>query len=131
MKGQETQYKMGEKSRFRAFITDRVHLKRLLLAFGLLAYFLIMTWGLTATGIGCVFLYLFGIECPGCGMTRALKCLLQLDLAGAFRYNPLIFCMPYVFSYIIFDFKGRIHKYILLGIGAAAVINWVLNAFVH
>lgn len=32
-----------------------------------------------------------GIECPGCGMTRAAACLLRLDFAGAWRMHPLVF----------------------------------------
>lgn len=37
----------------------------------------------------CPFRFLFGISCPGCGMTRAFGALLTLDLKGAFRAHPL------------------------------------------
>ena len=37
----------------------------------------------------CPYSYLFGICCPGCGMTRAFWALLHLDLQGAFHYHPL------------------------------------------
>ncbi len=30
-----------------------------------------------------------GIPCPGCGMTRAMKSVLQLDFIAAFRWHPL------------------------------------------
>ena len=33
---------------------------------------------------------LLGLHCPGCGGTRMALRLLQLDLAGAFRANPLL-----------------------------------------
>lgn len=82
------------------------------------------------TGIGCFIKHFTGIPCPGCGITRALFALLRLDFASAFNYNPLIFCMPYVFAYIFFDFKNkRLHNIILAFIGTFAVINWGLNVF--
>ncbi len=38
----------------------------------------------------CLFRALTGFYCPGCGMTRALHALLHLDIATAFRMNPLV-----------------------------------------
>ena len=35
-------------------------------------------------------LHLFGIYCPTCGMTRAARALLELDLAASLRYHPLL-----------------------------------------
>lgn len=101
--------------------------RALLLAAGLGAYFLVAFWIMRRTGVGCVFLHFFGVPCPGCGMTRALRCLLDLDLAGAWRWHPLIFAMPYVLLYVLFDWKGRVHKRILSVIGILALINWVIN----
>lgn len=51
--------------------------------------------------ITCVFFDVFGIPCPGCGMSRALFSLLQLDFKAAFMYHPLIFVMPFIGGYII------------------------------
>lgn len=43
----------------------------------------------------CVFQRLLGVECPGCGMTRAMSAALHGDAAGAFAHNGLIvFWMP-------------------------------------
>ena len=75
----------------------------------------------------CPFDYLLGISCPGCGMTRALLCLLRLDLAGAARHNAVIFFMPYVFLYILFDWKHRVHKLILAGIAGIAIRQWIIK----
>ena len=42
-------------------------------------------------GVTCPILFLTGISCAGCGMSRAWLSLLRLDLAGAFAFHPL-FC---------------------------------------
>lgn len=99
--------------------------QRLLLLAGMSAYFAAAFFLMEKTGIGCVFLHFFGIPCPGCGMTRALRCLLQLDFAGAFRHHPLVFAMPYVFAYIFLPARSRWHPYLLAAIGAIAVMLWV------
>lgn len=101
------------------------YFRRLLLFFGMVLYFFLAYWILDRTGIGCVFVYFWGIPCPGCGMTRALLALLRLDFAAAFGYNPLIYAMPYVFCYVFFPMEGRIHRRILTVIGIAGLINWV------
>lgn len=100
--------------------------KKILLALLFLAYFTIVYIVMWKTGITCVFLHFIGIPCPGCGMTRALRCVLQLDFASAWVYNPLIFCMPYVFAYIFLDFKNKkVHNRIIVAIGIFAVVNWL------
>lgn len=38
----------------------------------------------------CVFHMLTGLQCPGCGATRAAYHLLHGDIAGAFAFNQLI-----------------------------------------
>ena len=48
----------------------------------------------------CKFKEVIGVPCPGCGITRALLCLLQLDFVGAFNYNPMIYC--YIVSLFIY-----------------------------
>ena len=35
----------------------------------------------------CLFKNLFGEECYGCGMTRAVFCMLHFDLSAAWHYN--------------------------------------------
>jgi hypothetical protein len=41
----------------------------------------------------CLFHALTGLQCPGCGTTRALHHLLHGDLAGAFRLNAMLFAV--------------------------------------
>lgn len=38
---------------------------------------------------GCMFHKVTGLDCPGCGMTRATHALLNGRLADAFRFNPV------------------------------------------
>lgn len=81
-------------------------------------------------GITCIFLEIFGIPCPGCGMTRAVSCLMRFDFIGAARYNITVFFMPYIFAFICFDFKSKIHNYVTVGIACIAVLNWVVKLII-
>ena len=102
-------------------------LRKILLGFGLLAYFTAAFYIMKRTGIPCVFRHFLGIPCPGCGMTRAMYSLVSLDFQAAWQYNPLIFTMPYVVCYLFFEWKHPVHKRILFFIGIAAIVNWLIN----
>jgi hypothetical protein len=39
----------------------------------------------------CLIEAILGVECPGCGLSRAFQALLHGDLAGAWAHNPLVF----------------------------------------
>ena len=45
--------------------------------------------GIISTCYKCPSKYVFGIPCPGCGMTRALIALCTLDIEQAMYYHPL------------------------------------------
>lgn len=66
--------------RGRVFQILRTHLA---MAAGVLAYLLLVRV--------CPVQWLFGVPCPGCGMTRAHLALLRLDFAQAWYYHPLVF----------------------------------------
>jgi len=55
-----------------------------------LLFLLIPTRWLEAHPAPCLFRALFGVRCPGCGMTRALSCALHGRWRDAWRYNPLV-----------------------------------------
>lgn len=90
-------------------------------------YFSVMIPVMKHFNISCFFRHFFGIICPGCGMTRAVLSVFRLDFAAAFRYNPLVFALPYIGLYILFHFKAKAHKYILAGIGILFLLNWVIR----
>lgn len=59
-----------------------------------------VTYGLVvyAVGIPCLFHFATGLYCPGCGATRAVKCLLHGDWSGAVHQNGwlVIFVLPWL-----------------------------------
>lgn len=55
----------------------------------LLAYYFFVLY--TGRGIDCPIHYFTGLECPGCGNTRAVVALLRFDIRSALKYNPLVF----------------------------------------
>lgn len=66
------------------------------------------------SGIGvCPLRTLFGLSCPGCGMSRAWWELLSGDLPGALRYHPL-FWLP-VPALLLLLFRDRVPPRIFTG----------------
>ena len=67
---------------------------------------------LTGIYIECPIHKLTGLYCPGCGLTRMIRSIFQLDFYQAFRYNQLIFIsLPFIIFLFINDlyseFKGK------------------------
>ena len=82
-------------------------------------------------GIYCLFVRLFGIPCPGCGMTRAYLALLRLDVTGAFEMHPMFWSVPILVLFYLFDgkiFRPRwINTAILTLIFIGFFINWIFK----
>lgn len=95
------------------------HLKKLLYLF-LLVFCLLFLYH-------CPFDYLLGVSCPGCGMTRALFCILMLRFGKAFYYHPGIYLILPAFllwcldRFKVLSLKQRT-KTVLLSVGIAALL---------
>ncbi|MCL2566173.1 MAG: DUF2752 domain-containing protein [Defluviitaleaceae bacterium] len=51
-------------------------------------------------GYICPSMWLLGLPCPACGLTRAAFSLIRLDFRGAAAYNPMIFAaLPAFYFY--------------------------------
>jgi len=62
---------------------------------GLVAYFYLTN---LLFGSVCPSKILFGLPCPGCGLTRAALLMLGGDIIGSLRMNPIL---PFLFVYAI------------------------------
>ncbi len=76
----------------------------------------------------------FGIPCPGCGMTRALTCLLHGDLQASFYYHPILIPTGIAAIIVLYALVRQQEKLmgITLLIWAAAMIGvyiWRMIAF--
>jgi hypothetical protein len=61
----------------------------------------------------CVFHALTGLECPGCGGTRALHQLLHGRFVDAYRLNPMLFLMaPFVAAGSLTDAQWTRHRWV-------------------
>ena len=78
-----------------------------------------------AFSLPCPVHYITGISCPGCGMTRALWHLAQLDVATALRYHPLCVALPpFVLLWILTRVKGyKRGEIILLSVAVTLLIG--------
>ncbi len=71
-------------------------------------------------GIPCIFKLITGYDCPGCGITRCLFSLINLDIKSAFNYNALvtILIVPFVIYYCymnycyVFGKNNNLKKYV-------------------
>ncbi len=48
----------------------------------------------------CLFHHLFNVECPGCGMTRAISSILHGDLGAAMRFNRSVLVVFPLLCYV-------------------------------
>lgn len=84
-----------------------------------------------AFGIPCLYKHFLGVECIGCGMSRAFFSVLRLDFVAAFNYHPMFWSVPIAYLYFLFDGKLFGKKFldygILVLIAIGFLINWIAN----
>jgi hypothetical protein len=62
--------------------------------------------------IPCIWQSIFGIHCPGCGLTTAFISMIEFDFKNAFKSNWLIFIIvPIVIYYVIQDYVKFRNEY--------------------
>jgi len=80
------------------------------------SYLLFSTLLKSTTGIDicipCIWQSIFGIHCPGCGLTTAFISMIEFDFKNAFESNWLIFIIvPIVIYYVIQDYVKFKNEY--------------------
>ena len=88
-----------------------------------------LVWILYRTGIGCIFRYITGIPCPGCGMTRAVVSVLHGQFATATHQHFMVWSLPVLCLYLFCDGRifrdKRIDILMLCLIGAGFLVHWI------
>lgn len=96
-------------------------------------------WGeLTGRYLPCYLYQLTKIQCAGCGVSRMFLSMLELDMVAAFRYNPVIFCLFFLWNGIaLLCFLGkprifRSERFLLTALAisvAALLLLWIVRIF--
>ena len=94
----------------------------------------------TAVHFHCPFRVIWGIYCPGCGCTRALRCLLKLDISGSFHNNPsvILMCIFLTLGYLkllfsVFGINKKVipeSKMFYLVLSGILIVFFVIRNFV-
>lgn len=80
-------------------------------------FFVPLEWLIEQHSI-CIVKNIFGTECPGCGMTRAVISAIQFEFVKAFEFNKLVTIVLPIFTYVwikqvIKYFNESVSKFVL------------------
>lgn len=104
------------------------HLREKLIALAALTGFVLLRLFLRAQ---CPILFLTGIPCPGCGMTRACLAVLRGDFPAAFAYHGMVWSLPLLLLFFLCDGhlfrQKRINALMLFLIGIGFLANWIVK----
>jgi len=74
---------------------------------------------------------LFGVECPGCGLQRAVLLLFQGEFLEAFKMYPAIYPIMALFGFLLADqlFKIKYANKIVISLMISSVLFILVNFF--
>lgn len=104
--------------------------KAILIKCAILAAYALFVIVMGHFGITCLFKHFLGIECPGCGITRACLSLLHGDVKAAVAYNPMVFSAPLLILYFFTDgrlFGRKIDRWVIAFILTGFLITWLIK----
>lgn len=79
----------------------------------------------------CLWKHIFGIPCPGCGMSRAYMALLAGDLKTAFLMHPLFFAPPLILGLCLFKKNIATNTKFWIVVGVVFIGVYILRMFLH
>lgn len=107
------------------------HVKqKLIVTLAILMYALV----LRVLSVPCVFKWISGFKCPGCGMTRAVLAVMRGEVKAALSFHWMVWSLPVLYFCFLYD--GRPFKSKTLNILLYAVVitgfaaNWIFNTSV-
>jgi hypothetical protein len=77
--------------------------------------------------IPCMHKKLFGIDCMGCGIQRAIALIFEGDLVGAFHMYPAIYTLILFFASIFLHLVDKSRNYNKI-IASLAILNGIIMA---
>jgi hypothetical protein len=77
----------------------------------------------------CLLKAMTGIDCPGCGGTRAMYSLLHGDIAGAADHNILVFAIVPLVAYMLVAFVLKQFGHTIPLPRASRTMGWAVAAF--
>lgn len=85
----------------------------------------------------CPFKAHFGLDCPGCGLQRAVLALFRGDLISSFKLYPaaipLIFVVLFTLIHLKVDFKfgAQLIKITFAGVAVIILISYIYKIYNH
>ena len=81
--------------------------------------------------IPCPIYLITGVKCFGCGMTRALISVVNLDFVSAFDYHKMFWSVPILYAAFLLDgklFKQKAYNILMyIGLSIGFIANWAGN----
>ena len=85
----------------------------------------------------CIHYYLFGFQCPLCGMTRAVYEFSHFNFNSAIKYNAVVALLPLYLFFDIFSIFFRsiwletVRKYLVILILVSLIVIYVFRILSH